>query len=594
MPSLRPESRLASPPTSSVPPMPSSPPGRHQRRTRSNKSKAHGGKDSTQRPLSSFVGTDQETTISETSSSNLKAAPHQGSPKPDNTRRTVAFRKLGLMQDEKPKLLKIFCKHTSKFIRSAALGPDVEKEVWISVMEDFSETVRPGFFIKHADVKEKIIGICKARLYATKGRVSIRRKAQVGELGKWIDQCVRIWKFRGLMTNAAKFYHSLLETIGEGKLTRMFRHRLKGELPEDLGELALSAPVWKAIQEEISTLEREAVRGNHRPDPEETGSDWTDDSKDNAWMENMGDNPPLPSIEQDSWNDVSSTISADHLESASVEAKDSGVRDPSPDTLQKLHEHEQNTITWLKEEKRKRNGETIFIRDLVQRSLIQRDSFHALRTSDAPGTLRDSCPSAQLIERDGRNHEFNSSNCTPRIRPFSNFMDEQPLTTAISGQEAGKAINADLLPLTTRSEPQHSNAGTNANTEKITSLSKVLGQQDTATTVGLINPPVTLSKATARESISQRTSRDFNEVETRKHQTLLVPQQVPHRSSPAQRRTPNVIPSKNEIILPRFYGISSLGSSAMPRAEKTDMSTRKTLSHHIQQQESLFASFTSL
>ncbi|KAI1073604.1 hypothetical protein F5B20DRAFT_498784 [Whalleya microplaca] len=587
------ESQLASPPTSSDPPMPLSPAGRHQSKIKKPKTKARGKKDLTQMPLSPVVDTDADTSTVQAFSSHSPTLPNQSSPEPESTiKKGYASRKpaskICLTEHEKSKLLKISCMHMSKFLGSAALGSGAEKDVWISVLNDFSETVHPGFFTKYTDVREKVHGLSKARLYKIKGTTPSKTDAQAYELGKWSDQWVRVWRCRRFIINAADFHRSLLEMVGEKKLKRMLRYRLKGsKLPKDLGELTFSALIWKAIQKEISTLKREAVEGNYRLDPEEADSDWTDedDSEDESGTERMDDEPPLRSIEDDLGNGPTPTISADTPASPHAEINNPVLRDPSPATLQALQEYEQHTIAWLKEEKRKTNGKQVSIRDLAYCSSVQQGS-PTLRTLDTVEASRESYARAQWVGSNGNGYEYEPPSRTPRVRPFSDFTDGKP-ATVLSVEEHGKILNVDTSALATKCEPPSSTATTDVNMTEAVVTNKVHSQQDagavqyTATTLEITNPfnpqstkahsdrlPDSLGRS--RETTSQRTLRTFNEEETRKHQKPLVPQQVPYRSSPVKGHTPQIaITSKTEIGPPRFYGKPSTDSSDMSRIEQT-------------------------
>ncbi|KAI0891059.1 hypothetical protein F4806DRAFT_483967 [Annulohypoxylon nitens] len=260
---------------------------------------------------------------------------------------------------EKVKLLKICCDHGSQFFHCPTSGKHPEEEFWTSVMEKFSTTIRSGVFEKYSDVKKVANKTCRNRRKNTKGNVPPLRRSRMGDLDTWIDRWVRIWKCRDLIVNIANAHQSMREAIGEKKLKRIFRHRIDGdELPQDLGRLTLSPPLWKAIQKRIRVEERSLGTRHISLFPGEDESDWTDDddySEDDATEERDDIGLPIQSIEDESTASFSE-VSEDMALTPSREVRD--FPDPSPRTQARLDQFEQGYATMLKEEKGKTGKRT--------------------------------------------------------------------------------------------------------------------------------------------------------------------------------------------------------------------------------------------
>ncbi|KAI1465567.1 uncharacterized protein F4812DRAFT_436684, partial [Daldinia caldariorum] len=205
---------------------------------------------------------------------------------------------------EKIKLLKISCGHGPRLLHCRTSGKHPEKEVWTSIMEEFSTTVREGVFRKYTEVKKANNAMCKNRRKQTKGAVPPKRRSRMAGLDMWIDRWVRIWKCRDLIIKIANTHQVIRETIGEKKLKKIFGHRIDGtELPQELGILTFSDPLWKAIQKQIRTAER-SLRSRHYSlfvsEDEDDSDFFDDDEQDNdAEVDPGTEGPPLQSIETD-------------------------------------------------------------------------------------------------------------------------------------------------------------------------------------------------------------------------------------------------------------------------------------------------------
>ncbi|KAI1454286.1 hypothetical protein F4805DRAFT_469518 [Annulohypoxylon moriforme] len=270
---------------------------------------------------------------------------------------------------EKVKLLKICCDHGSQFLHCPTSGKHAEEDAWTSIMEKFSTTVRLGFFTKYSDVKKVASKICRNRRKNTKGNVPPQRRPRMGDLDTWIDRWVRIWKCRDLVVNIANAHQSMRETIGEKKFKRIFRHRMDGnELPQDLGGLTLSPPLWKAIQKRIRIEERSLGARHISLFPGQDDSDWSDEDEtdEDALPEADDEGLPIQSIEQESQISSSDTPevigSTPHRE---VEGK-LDFPGPSPRTQARLDQFERGYTTILKEEQG-RTGKQTTILDLANK-----------------------------------------------------------------------------------------------------------------------------------------------------------------------------------------------------------------------------------
>ncbi|KAI8965314.1 hypothetical protein F5Y11DRAFT_25364 [Daldinia sp. FL1419] len=200
---------------------------------------------------------------------------------------------------EKLKLLKISCKHGPRLLRCSTMGKHPEKDVWTSIMEEFSSTVRAGVFKKYTQVKTANNSMCRSRRRHTKGTIPPQRRSRMTNLDTWIDKWVRIWKCRDMIIRIANAHQGIRETIGEKKLKKIFRNRIDGtELPQELGVLTLSYPLWKAIQKRIRAVERSSKGRDFSICSDEDESYSTDDELDSDPMLDTGkDEPVLQSIE---------------------------------------------------------------------------------------------------------------------------------------------------------------------------------------------------------------------------------------------------------------------------------------------------------
>ncbi|KAI0880297.1 uncharacterized protein GGS22DRAFT_193357 [Annulohypoxylon maeteangense] len=267
---------------------------------------------------------------------------------------------------EKVRLLKICCNHGYQFLHCPTSGKNAEEEVWTSIMEEFLTTVRPGFFTKYSDVKKVAKKTCRNRRKNTKGNVPPQRRSRMGDLDTWIDRWVRIWKCRDLVVNIANAHQSMRETIGENKLKRIFCQRMEGdELPQDLGGLTLSPPLWKAIQKQIRIEERSLGARHISLFPGQDESDWTDDETESDMMEEAGgEGLPIRSIEEEYQNSypeaLDVVVSTPYLE---IEGE-LDFPDPSPRTQARLDQFERGYTTMLKEEQG-RTGKQTSILDLA-------------------------------------------------------------------------------------------------------------------------------------------------------------------------------------------------------------------------------------
>ncbi|KAI2465766.1 hypothetical protein F4781DRAFT_424571 [Annulohypoxylon bovei var. microspora] len=323
-------------------------------------------------PLQQMVGLDERSARTEVSSSGSKSEPSTSHSSPQTISREV-FEPFDdskhLSLAEKVKLLKICCSHRSQFLHCSTSGKHAEERIWTSVMEQFATTVRSGVFTKYSEVKKMTNKTCRNRRKHTKGIVPPQRRPRMGDLDMWIDRWVRIWKCRDLVVNIANAHESMRETIGEKKFKRIFRHRVDGsELPQDLGMLTLSAPLWKAIQKRIRTEERSIGTRHISIFPSEDESDWTDEegTEDEATAETDDEGPPMDSIEEEFQDppleEPKGMVSTPNQE---VE-RNLGFPDPSPRTQARLDQFEQGYTTVLKKEQG-RTGKQTSVLDLAHK-----------------------------------------------------------------------------------------------------------------------------------------------------------------------------------------------------------------------------------
>ncbi|KAI1097800.1 hypothetical protein F4804DRAFT_326498 [Jackrogersella minutella] len=264
-----------------------------------------------------------------------------------------SFKHLSLA--EKVRLLKITCKHSAHFLHCPTSGKHPEEEVWTSVMEEFSATVRAGVFTKFHQVKKANNKTCRNWRQHTKGTVPPKRRSRMGDLDTWIDRWVRVWKCRDLVVNIANTHQSIRETIGEKKLKRIFRHRMdSNELPQGLWLLTFSALLLKAIQKRIR-VEQWSLKNRHLSlFPDEDESDWRDEdeSEDGATVEPVDGGTPIPSIEDGLHDDPSlATLEEPSLNPSQGAERELDFPDPSPRTRARLDQFEQSYATVLKEER---------------------------------------------------------------------------------------------------------------------------------------------------------------------------------------------------------------------------------------------------
>ncbi|KAI1086775.1 hypothetical protein F5B19DRAFT_111611 [Rostrohypoxylon terebratum] len=305
---------------------------------------------------------------------------------------------------EKVKLLKICCNHGSQFFHCPTSGKHPEEEVWTSVMEKFSTTIRPGVFKKYSDVKKVANKTCRNRRKNTKGNVPPPRRDRMGDLDTWIDRWVRIWKCRDLIVNIANAHQSMRETIGEKKFKRIFLHRLDGdELPQDLSRLTLSPPLWKAIQKRIRTEERSLGTRHISLFPGEDESDWADDddTEDDTTDERDDEGFPLQSIEEESLVS-SSEVSGDMALTPSREVKEElDFPDPSPRTQVRLDQFEQSYSIKLQEEKDRTRNRTSILRLALERQ--DQEHLESIAFSKSGKSLQLGAAQEQSKEEQSRN-----------------------------------------------------------------------------------------------------------------------------------------------------------------------------------------------
>ncbi|KAK6948045.1 hypothetical protein Daesc_009809 [Daldinia eschscholtzii] len=275
---------------------------------------------------------------------------------------------------EKIKLLKISCKHGPRLLHCKPSGKHSEKEVWTTIMEEFSTTVRAGVFRKYTEVKKANNKMCTNRRKQTKGAVPPQRRSRMVNLDMWIDRWVRIWKCHDLITKIASTHRVIRETIGEKKLKKIFGHRIDGtELPQELGVLTFSDPLWKTIQKQIRTAERSLRTRHFSSFVSEDDSDFTDEEEqeDDAERDSCTEGPPLQSIETDDQIIVPSTPkdlpSMRPGQNISTEVKSPGL---SPRTQARLKDLERGFINILKANKTT-TGEKISVLQLAEQSSSQ-------------------------------------------------------------------------------------------------------------------------------------------------------------------------------------------------------------------------------
>ncbi|KAI1799604.1 hypothetical protein F4811DRAFT_89162 [Daldinia bambusicola] len=308
---------------------------------------------------------------------------------------------------EKIKLLKISCRHGPRLLHCRTSGKHPEKEVWTSIMEEFSTTVREGVFRKYTEVKKANNAMCKHRRNHTKGAVPPQRRSRMVDLDMWIDRWVRIWKCRDLIIKIANAHQVIRETIGEKKLKKIFGHRIDGtELPQELGVLTFSDPLWKAIQKQIRTAER-SLRSRHyslfvSEGEDEDDSDFIDDDEqENGAAADPGiDGPPLQSIETDDQTIIPPSTpenlpSIRPIQSA-PEVKSPGL---SPRTQTRLEELERGFINILKANKTT-TGEKISVLRLAEQSSSQQLAISPRTTPRPQGNLADNSSKPRSIDRE--------------------------------------------------------------------------------------------------------------------------------------------------------------------------------------------------
>ncbi|KAI1370962.1 hypothetical protein F4677DRAFT_326258 [Hypoxylon crocopeplum] len=379
--------QLASPPASSEPVMRSNSPACRHDSNAALSSTENGEGDTT---LQSVVNVDEEPVEATTSSSSMITPPSLSRPK---TRRlsvpecdTPASSK-HLSTDEKIKLLKIGYNHRTRLLHCPTSGKHAEEEVWTSVMEEFSTTVRAGVFEYYAQVKKVINKISNNRRKKTKGTARPERRAHMGDLDMWINLWLGIWKCRSLVINIAGFHSSLRETLGEKKLKRIYRHRLDGtKLPEELGVLTLSPLLWKEIQKVIRAVERPFRSRSRSMFLSEDESDSSEEQEDAA-TEAVAGALPLQSIEEECQHGLSPATPQDLTSRASLEAeREPELSGSTPHTQVLLQQFEQGAIAQLRAEAEKRPGERVTLLSLAQGRLHQQrqPSLASSSTSQAP------------------------------------------------------------------------------------------------------------------------------------------------------------------------------------------------------------------
>ncbi|KAI1205357.1 uncharacterized protein F4807DRAFT_454091 [Annulohypoxylon truncatum] len=314
------------------------------------------------------------------SSSDVESCHHGVSESPmKDDGETPNFRNLRLSEpsadskhltlSEKVKLLKICCNYGSRFLHCPTSGKHAEEEVWTPIMEEFSTTVRSGVFTKYSDVRKVASKTCRNRRKNTKENVPPQRRSRMGDLDTWIDRWVRIWKCRDLVVNIANAHQSMRETLGEKKFKRIFHHRMDGnEMPQDLGRLTLTPPLWKAIQKRIRTEERSLGSRHVSLFPGEDESDWTDEeeTEDDTMEEADDEGPPIKSIEEEFQN--SSSEAPEGIVTTPNREADMELEfpDPTPRTQARLDEFERGYATVLKEEQG-RTGKQLSVTGLAHK-----------------------------------------------------------------------------------------------------------------------------------------------------------------------------------------------------------------------------------
>ncbi|KAI0385657.1 hypothetical protein F5Y04DRAFT_154300 [Hypomontagnella monticulosa] len=274
---------------------------------------------------------------------------------------------------EKVKLLKISYRHGPEFIRCRTSGDDTEKKIWKSVLKEFSTTVRAGVFTNYAQVKRQNNKICRNRRKKTNGTTPLKRRPNVGNLDMWIDRWVRVWKCCDMITSIANTHQSIRETIGEKRFKRVFRDRMDGaELPEELGTLTLSPPLWKAIRKRIRIIERSSKNRCQTVPPDGSESSDTDEDtvEDAAPTESVKNGLLLRSIEEP---DTQPATPEDPRLTANQETQGNlEPRGPSPRTWARLERLGQDCLVALKDEEA-RSGGRVSVLDLVAQKRLRRE-----------------------------------------------------------------------------------------------------------------------------------------------------------------------------------------------------------------------------
>ncbi|KAL7628495.1 hypothetical protein AAE478_000010 [Parahypoxylon ruwenzoriense] len=530
-----------------------------------------------------------------------------------------------LLLHEKVKLLKISCEHGARLLQCPASGKNAEDEAWMSIMEEFLTEVRADVFTDQAHVRRAIKKICRNRRERTKGIVPPQRRASMGELDTWIDRWVRIWKCRDLMTSIAKVHQSILETVGEKKLKRIFCHRIDGnELPQELGLLTFSAPLWKAIQKEFWAAERSWGRRHWSTVPSDDRSDWTDedDLEDDTTAEEVVEEEPLQSIEEETQNNPSPMKPVDSGSVSSPETNgESEFRAPSPRIQASPGELEQDAIA-VPEVEKKTSNKQISALSQVQRCLHLEESPSSLNTSRAALALGEDAVQFKPKGRNLEQSEPGPSISLPHIHSFFEVIRVQPASTTsnqgvprpadldISSSlekrlpsektEAQRpirfqpnAIDADGYTIresgpASRSFNPHPSAHEHDVQNRLGAglglqgpvvaerqgcpLSDLFTRQSFPdSSVGGSSNKFALLKGKTHGTIPRRTAtplRRFNEDQARKRQKPLAPQKVPYRSSPS-RRSPNIARprSKNKIAPSKFYNTVSLTDNPVGKSQ---------------------------
>ncbi|OTB07481.1 hypothetical protein M426DRAFT_239008 [Hypoxylon sp. CI-4A] len=286
---------------------------------------------------------------------------------------------------EKTKLLRICCKHGSKLLECPTSGKHAEEEFWKLVLEEFSNTVRVGVFKSYSEVKKANNKISKSRRKRTDNADLSTRRSRLGDHDMWIGRWEKISACRDLIISLANLHQVARGALGEKRLKRIFRDRIDGnELPQDLGMLTLSPPLWKAMQKRIRAIGRPERRRRWSVLTNGTESDLTEEDgmdEDDPSAETV-DETPLESIEEEfqeeELQEESLFVTPDPKTSTSGWGL--GLRSPSPGTQGKLDRLEQETITMLKEAKSRLQDEHISILGLAQRNL-EREQPSPPRTS---------------------------------------------------------------------------------------------------------------------------------------------------------------------------------------------------------------------